>query len=334
MKAGKLPADLLAALLERVEVNDPRVALGPRPGADAALIDMGNRYLVAKTDPVTFASDLLGWYVVHVNANDVAVMGATPKWLMVTLLLPEGTDRAAVEGVFGQIREACAALNVTLVGGHTEVTYDLPRPIAVGVMLGEVDKERVVMTAGARPGDSVVLTKGIAIEGTALLAREAAGRLAAAGVSPATIERAKGFLYSPGISVIADAATACRAVEVHSMHDPTEGGLATGLAELATAARVGLAVDMAKVPVLPECEAFCVALGLDPLGLIASGALIATVAAEDGPRLVAALRAEGIAATEIGRVTRPDEGLRLRTAGGVRALPVFERDELARFFGR
>lgn len=333
MKAGKLPPDLLAALLERVEVNDPRVALGPRPGADAALIDMGDRYLVAKTDPVTFASDLLGWYVVHVNANDVAVMGATPKWLMVTLLLPEGTDRAAVEGVFGQIREACAALNVTLVGGHTEITYDLPRPIAVGVMLGEVDKERVVMTAGARPGDSVVLTKGIAIEGTALLAREAAGRLAAAGVAPATIERAKGFLYSPGISVIADAATACRAVEVHSMHDPTEGGLATGLAELATAARVGLAVDMAQVPLLPECEAFCVALGLDPLGLIASGALIATVAAEDGPRLVAALRAEGIAATEIGRVTHPHEGLKLRTAGGVRPLPVFERDELARFLG-
>ncbi len=332
MKAGKLPLEFLAALLERVEVKDPRVALGPRPGADAALIDMGDRYLVAKTDPVTFASDLLGWYVVHVNANDVAGMGATPKCLMVTLLLPEGTDRAAVENLFGQIRAACAALNVTLVGGHTEVTYDLPRAIAVGVMLGEVDKDRVVRPGGARPGDSVVLTKGIAIEGTALLAREAAGRLAAAGVAPATIERAKGFLYSPGISVIADAATACRAVEVHSMHDPTEGGLATGLWEVAQASGKGLVVDMESITFLPECLELCRALGLDPLGLLASGALLICLPPHQVPRLIDALAGEGIAAREIGHITRPEEGISLRSRQGVQPLPTFERDELARYF--
>ena len=117
MQAGKLPLELLTKLLGRVDVSDPRVVLGPRPGEDAALIDLGDVYLVAKTDPITFATDLIGWYLVQVNANDLAVMGATPRWLMVTLLLPEGTTEEAVEGVFDQLLEACSSLGVTLVGG-------------------------------------------------------------------------------------------------------------------------------------------------------------------------------------------------------------------------
>ncbi len=333
MRAGKLPLEFLSTLLERVDIKDPRVVLGPRPGEDAALIDFGDGYLVAKTDPITFATDLIGWYVVQINANDLAVMGATPKWLMVTLLLPEGTERRTVEGIFDQLLEACDALNITLVGGHTEVTYGLPRPVAVGAMLGEVAKDRVVLTSGARPGDSIVLTKGIAIEGTAVLAREAAGALEAAGVESRMVEHAKGFIFSPGISVARDAAIVCGTAKVHSMHDPTEGGLATGLLELAAGAGVGLTVEAAMISTLPECEAFCRALGLDPMGLIASGALLATVDPKDADGLVRALTKEGIPAWEIGQVTQADEGVRLRTGGGIIPMPVFERDELARYFG-
>ena len=169
MRAGKLPLELLSELLDRVRSDDPRVVLGPSPGEDAALIDMGDRYLVAKSDPITFATELIGWYLVQVNSNDLAVMGATPRWLLATVLLPEGTHPDAVRAVFEQLQEACSTLGVSLVGGHTEITYDLPRPLAVGALLGEVDKEDVVLTSGARPGDAVVLTKGVAIEGTAIL---------------------------------------------------------------------------------------------------------------------------------------------------------------------
>ncbi len=333
MQAGKLPLELLSQLLGEVDISDPRVVLGPRPGEDAALIDFGDCYLVAKTDPVTFATDLIGWYLVQVNANDLAVMGATPRWLMATLLLPEGTDRGLVGNIFEQLREACASLGVTLIGGHTEVTYDLPRPIAVGAMLGEVGKDEVVMTSGARPGDAIVLTKGIAIEGTALLAREASTQLRQAGVDGEVIDRAKELLFSPGISVTRDAAIACRTAAVHSMHDPTEGGLATGLLEVAAAADVGLMIDAERIPVLPDCRLVCDALGLDPLGLIGSGALLATLDPEDATKLIGALAEEGIDAREIGRVTPPEEGLRLRTEEGVVDLPTFERDELARYFG-
>ena len=333
MQAGKLPPELLSRLLAKVEISDPRVVLGPKPGEDAALIDFGDKYLVAKTDPITFATDLIGWYVVQVNANDLAVMGATPRWLMATLLLPEGTAPALVEEIFDQMLEACGQMGISLVGGHTEVTYELPRPVAVGAMLGEVSKERVVLTSGAKPGDSIVLTKGIAIEGASLLAREAPDELLAGGVSQNVVEKAKQLLFAPGISVTREAAIACDTVDVHAMHDPTEGGLATGLLEMAQAAGVGVMVDEEKISTLPECAELCRALGLDPLGLIASGALLAAVAPVDAPRLIVALEREGIPAYEIGRITPLDQGLKLRTSEGVRDLPTFERDELARYFG-
>ena len=333
MRPGKLPIELLSQLLSKVEMHDPRVVLGPKPGEDAALIDYGDRYLVAKTDPITFATDLIGWYAVHVNANDIAVMGATPRWLMVTLLLPEGIAEDEVRGIFDQILEACASLDIALVGGHTEVTSGLSRPVAVGAMLGEVAKDRVVLTSGARPGDAIVLTKSVPIEAAAILAREAGDELLKAGVSREDVENASRLLFEPGISVVRDATIARDVVDVHAMHDPTEGGLATALLELATAADVGLTVDADSIPLVAELRTAWPALGLDPLGLIASGALLVTLDPPEAPALIEALDREGIPACEIGRVISPELGLRINTREGSRDLPVFERDELARFFG-
>lgn len=334
MQAGKLPLELLTRLLGKIDVKDPRVVLGPKPGEDAALIDFGDRYLVTKTDPITFATDLIGWYLVQVNSNDLAVMGATPKWLMVTLLLPEGSTTEEISEIFDQLVKACEESNITLVGGHTEVTYDLSRPIAVGSMFGEVDKDRVVLTSGARPGDAIVLTQGIAIEGTSLLAREAERDLLQAGVAPHVIDSAKKLLFSPGISVRQAASIACDTVDVHSMHDPTEGGLATGLLEMAQGANVGMLIEADSIPVLPECKTICDALGLDPLGLIGSGSLLATLPPDQAARLCEALGANGIPAREIGRVTPREQGVKMRTGGETMDLPTFARDEIARFFGK
>ena len=332
MLPGKLPLDLLSRMLSGIDARDPRVVLGARAGEDAALIDIGDRYLVAKTDPITFATDLIGRYMVQVNANDLAAMGATPRWLLATLLLPEGTSPDQAQAIFTQILDACAELDIALIGGHTEITYDLPRPIAVGALLGEADKDRVVLTSGAMPGDAIILTQGIAIEGASILAREAADALADAGVSPDLIRRAQELLFAPGISVAKAAAIACD-VGVNSMHDPTEGGLATALRELAAAADIGVAVRAESVPVLPECRAICRALSLDPLGLIASGALLATLPQDRAARLISALRQAGIPAAQIGSATPPAEGLTLIHGDDRRPLPEFERDELARYLG-
>ena len=332
MEPGKLPLHLLARLLDDVQTSDPRVVVGPRVGEDAALIDFGDRYLAAKTDPITFATDLIGWYMVNVNANDIAVMGATPKWLLATVLLPQGTSEDDVTDVFHQIQSASADLGVALVGGHTEITVGLDRPIAVGAMLGEVDKGRAVLSSGVRPGDAVILTKGIALEGTSILAREAADRLGELGLDTDLLQDAANLLFDPGISVVADARIACSAAAVHAMHDPTEGGLSGGLYELA-AAGVGFEIDGSAIPLLPECARICESLDLDPLGLIASGALLATVDPNDAPAVVDSLRNSGIDSRVIGSANTRSGEVTLRTRSGVMDFPRFERDELARYFG-
>lgn len=331
---GKLPMELLQMLLERYGGQDERLVVGPRVGEDAAVLDLGQQYLVVKSDPITFATDEIGWYVVHVNANDVAIMGATPRWFLLTLLLPEKhSTRTLIETIFAQVSQACEALGIVLCGGHTEVTHGLDRPIAVGLMLGEVEKTDLVCTAGARPGDDVILTKGIAIEGTAVLAREFGGRLNIK-VGSELVARGRQFLKVPGISVVRDAQIARQAGRPHAMHDPTEGGLATGLWELARASGEGIIVDPSTIPVFPETFAFCRALNLDPLGLIASGALLLTAAPEESSRIVRALVDAGIGAAVIGRVVDGPPTVQMKTPNGIQPMPLFEQDELTRLFAQ
>src|SRR5438067_5697266 len=194
LPAGKLPFDLLTQLLAPFTPRDPRVRVGARAGEDAAIIDLGERLLVAAADPITFATDQIGRYAVAVNANDIAVRGATPRWFLATLLLPPGTTRTEVQANMDDLAAACRELEIDLVGGHTEVTTGIDRPIVAGAMLGEVAAELLVTTGGARPGDALLLGGALAVEGTALLAREAADALRARGVPPAMIARAADLL--------------------------------------------------------------------------------------------------------------------------------------------
>ena len=338
---GKLPLDFLNDLLTRLHGElagpygcpDDRVILGAAIGEDAAVIDMGDRYLVVKTDPITFATDQIGWYAVHVNANDLAVTGAIPRWFLATVLLPEGrATRSLVEDIFEQIRGACDSLGISLVGGHTEVTYGLDRPIVVGHLLGEVEGDALIKTSGARPGDALLLVRGVAIEGASIITREKADELRTRGYDREFIDRVKGFLFYPGISVLREARMAVHTARIHSMHDPTEGGVATGLWEMALAAGVGLWVDGAKMPVLPECQRLCAEYGLDPLGLIASGALLLAVHPEDVSVLMSAYKAVDVPCAVIGEVREKEEGVVLWEEGEARELPRFDADEITKLF--
>jgi len=333
LPVGKLRAEMLQAFLDKAPVRDPRVLVGPRVGEDAAVIALGERCLVATTDPITFATDEAAWYAVQVNVNDVAVRGARPRWFLVTLLLPEGATTAAlVEQLFGELGEACAEADVALVGGHTEVTHGLDRPVIVGTMLGEVDRDKLVTTAGAQVGDAVVMTKGVPLEGACLLARDREAELVARGVRAAVIRRAKGFLRAPGISVRPEAEIACELAPVHAMHDATEGGIATALHELAQASGVGLRLDRDRIVVLPEGGEICRALGLDPLGTLASGALLMTLAPADAAVVIHALAREGIDSHFIGQVVPAERGLTLVEGARTEPLPLFPQDEIARIF--
>jgi len=330
---GKLPAAVLADLLKSNKLTDSRVLVGPGIGLDCAVLDIGSVYLVAKTDPITFATDLIGWYAVHVNANDIACSGASPRWFLATLLLPEGqADQDLAEGIFEQIVGACDSIGASLVGGHTEITYGLDRPLVMGCMLGEVDKGSLITAGGARPGDAVVVTGGVPIEATAIIAREKAAELSDSFEAD-FLQRCQDFLFNPGISVVGAAAAAAEAGGISAMHDPTEGGLATALWELAEASNCTLHVDMDSIPILPEGQALCQALGLDPMAAIASGALLLTTPGDNLAAVRQALADRQIPCASIGRVT--DAGVPAVTFDGLtgrQPLVRPERDEVAKLF--
>ena len=299
---GKLPADVLGRLLAQAPVLDERVVLGPGIGLDCAVIDLGERLLVFKSDPITFAVEDIGWYAVQVNANDIATTGATPRWFMITALLPEGrTSQSLLTTISEQVFSACRDLGISVIGGHTEITHGLERPILVGTLVGEVARGGLVTPRGASPGDKILLPKGVPVEATAILAGEFPERLRPA-LSEAEIVEAAGYLYRPGISIVKDARIAQKAGKVTAMHDPTEGGLASALWELAEACGYCLVVQPENVPIPSLSARICQVCGLDPLATIASGALLLTCAAADAPAICRALEAEGIPASVIGQI--------------------------------
>ena len=333
LPVGKLPLEHLRSLLGHPSKRDPGLLIGPQIGEDAAVIDAGDRFLVVATDPVTFATDRIGRYAVHVNANDVAVLGARPLWFFVVMLLPENrTTPELAETIMADVRATCDELDVVLAGGHTEITQGLDRPILVGQMLGEVSPSRVVRKTRIAVGDQILLTLGMAIEGTAILAREKSEQLRGR-VDADLLARAARFLIEPGISVVSAALAAASVGEaVHAMHDPTEGGLATGLFELVAPAGLGLRVIRQRIPVFPETDGICNALGLDPLKLIASGALLIAVAPDGADSVLSVLRATGISVAVIGEVRPASEGITIMTNGKVVPLTPAVRDEIARAF--
>lgn len=326
---GKLPYEDLKKLLASLSCSDQRVRMGPGVGLDCAVIDFGDTYLVAKTDPITFTAEDLGWYAVHVNANDIATTGAQPKWFLATLLLPESTESYFVEQVFADLQTACTQVGAVLVGGHTEITSDLNRAILTGTMLGEVEKGSLITPRGAQPGDVILLSKGIPIEAGSILVREFAHKLG--HLEPTTIERARNMLIDPGISVVREALVASRVGGVTAMHDPTEGGLAAGLWEMADAAEVGLLIEIEAVPILPEVELICRTLSIDPFSAIASGALLLTVDQARAVEVTSALLQAEIPIAQIGKVSQ-GSGVRVVDSGVEKELPRPERDALAMLF--
>lgn len=332
LPAGKLPAWLLHKILPK-GARDPRVLVGPGLGRDAAAIAIGDRIIVAKNDPITFASEDAAEHLVEVNANDVACMGAVPRWLLVTGLLPLGITPAGVLNQFAALREACHRRSVDLIGGHTEIVPGLERPILVGMMLGDSAPDELIRPGQARPGDVLLLTKGLAIEGTALLAKARRAELLP-HIGEDGLRAAKTLMQQPGISVVADAIAASQAGGVTALHDPTEGGFATAVREIAQASQVGAEIDASALAIYPETRAVAAALGLDPLGMLASGALLIAARPDSVARIRSSVTAEGIPINIVGRLISDPKSLVLRTQDELVPLPEFAVDEIAREFAK
>jgi hydrogenase maturation factor len=299
---------MLKKFVSDTHLKDDRVIMGSSIGEDAAVIDMGDNYLVAKTDPITFATDAIGYYAVNVNVNDIVCTGATPKWFQSTILLPRKfTDEDLIENIFKNIHDTCKSLGISVIGGHTEITSDLTRPIIVGSLLGEVEKDKLVLTSGAKARDSIILTKGIFIEGTSIIAREKENILKDKGYSDEFIQKCKDYLYNPGISVFKDALLSNDNFKINSMHDPTEGGLFCGIAEMAIASNLGVLIEKTKINVLPEPTELSKVFDLNPYSTISSGSLLISIKEEFTADLIDLLTKNDIISELIGNFTSNKE---------------------------
>ncbi|MCK5314977.1 MAG: AIR synthase family protein [Anaerolineales bacterium] len=334
LPVGKLPQDLLGRLLEKRSIKDERIILGPGVGMDCAVIDNGPSCLVFKSDPITFATDELGWYAVQINTNDIVTTGALPRWLLMTLLLPEEvTSTELVEEIFEQVYRASDEIGIVVIGGHTEITYGLNRPIIVVTLVGEVNREDLITPRGCSPGDYLLLTKGVPIEGTTILAREFPERLSK-HLTRDELSRARNFLKDPGISVLRDAQIAISAGKITAMHDPTEGGIAAALWELAAASSRTFVIDPYAISIPSLSGKVCQALKIDPFSTIASGALLMSVRNEDAKYVCAALEAEGILCAQIGYVEDGPPVVFTEEQNTRRKMVRPTRDEIARLYER
>jgi hydrogenase expression/formation protein HypE len=324
---GKIPVDILKEVVfKNLGAERKEVTVGPQAGIDGAVLDLGEKSIVVSMDPITGAVERIGWLAVNVNANDIATFGVEPAFLFSCMLLPEGADKSLVEAISSQMGAAAKELGVAIVGGHCESTPGLANPIVVCCIMGITKKDGYVTAGGAKKGDKLILTKSAGIEGTAILATDREKELRKT-LSAAVLEKAKDFWSQ--ISVVKDALTACRTGGVHAMHDPTEGGVAGGIHEIADASSLGVRISEGAISVQPETAEICRHFKIDPLQLISSGALLISAEPQSADEIVKNLKLEGIQASVIGEfLENMNTRVLIRKNGEQTVLPRPESDNL------
>ena len=295
---GKVPPETLReTVLENLGVKSEEVVLGPALGEDGSVVKVGDKVLISAMDPITGALERIGWLAVNINANDVATFGIRPSFFSSCILLPEESTEKTVQTICRQIDSAAKKLSIAVIGGHSEVTPELNRPVIVGYAMGVTEPGRYVTSGGSRPGDKLILTKGAGLEGTAILATDKYGQLEGK-IDRNLLKSARRFYDR--ISVVEEAVLAFNVGGVTAMHDPTEGGVAGGIHELADASGTGVRILESSIPVAPETSEICKFLEIDPLQLIGSGALLISAKRGAPEKIIRKLARNNIKANVIG----------------------------------
>ena len=324
MDIGKVPEAVLkrSVIGKTGSCKREEVIMGSAVGEDCAALELPEGYVfVCSTDPITAAKENAGRLAVAVTANDLASAGAEPVALMLTVLLPEGSDEELLSSIMSEVSEQAALLNIEITGGHTEVTDTVVRPLLSVTGIGRVKKESFVSTGGAHPGEDLIVTKAIGIEGTYIIATEHEEELSKR-LPKSLIKRAQGFVND--ISVVKEGLIAGN-YGVSAMHDITEGGIYGALWELCEASGVGCEVDIKRIPVRQETIEIAEVFGLDPCKLISSGSML--IACRDGNGLLSELSKAGIEASYIGRTNETKKRI-IKTDAGERFLTPPDVDEL------
>jgi Hydrogenase maturation factor len=303
MKIGKISETVLKrSVLNQIGHRRNEVLVGPAVGEDCSILSIDqDEVLVVSTDPITGTVQDIGTLAVNITANDIASNGAEVFGLMLSVLLPEGTEEAELRTIMKDIEAECLKLNLEVIGGHTEVTKAVNQPIVTITGVGKMKRNEMIKTAGACPGQEIVMTKWAGLEGTAIIAAAKEDELKTK-YAASFIENAKKFINH--ISVVPEAMVA-RAVGVTSMHDVTEGGIFGALWEIGAASKVGLEVNLKKILLKQETVEICEFYDVNPYMLISSGCML--MITDRANQLVERLNAEGIEAAVIGRITQGND---------------------------
>ncbi|MCM8824725.1 MAG: HAD-IA family hydrolase [Candidatus Omnitrophica bacterium] len=320
---GKLQHQLLQYLLKRYCACDRGVLVGPGIGLDAAIIKTRTKTLALKSDPITLVSKNAGAYAVKINANDIACMAAKPTWLLTTIIFPSGTKFPEIEETFREISKICLRENIAWAGGHTEISQCIRQTLICCAMVGEKIKN-LRQVKNVNPGDALILVKQVGIEGASILARE---NKKLCEKFPAIYSKAINAIKRPGISIVKEAMIAWKTVPVIAMHDPTEGGIASGIAEIAQSIGCGFIIDERKIMFFKPAKIFCQYLGLDIYGLISSGCLLIVVPARYAENLISVYRSHKIPAAITGRAIK-EKKILLMKKGNLEEMRFSATDEI------
>ena len=304
---GKISAAVFdKVIFPRLGAKDDTVLLGPQHGVDAAVIELPDGKVMVVAEDPTFGMPVLmphfGWAIVHICASDVAVLGVPPRYLTICLMLPPGTPDAVLTHIWEEVHQECKKLGIAIVGGHTGIYPGIAYPLNGGcTVIGIGTKDQITPASNARIGDRIIITKGPAIEAAAILAFQAEKDLKKK-FGKEIIEKAKNHFFN--MTVVKDALVA--APNAHAMHDATEGGLLNGVYEVATASNAGVTLFEEKIPIPEEIDAVCTYFDIDPLISISEGTLVITATPENSTEILMDLKKNGIAAWEVGEITRKD----------------------------
>ncbi len=324
MKIGKLPTEELQSLvLDLLPRNNEHILLYPGVGEDCGAVMFGEQICVASTDPITATESEIGKLAVHVNCNDIASSGATPIAILTTILLPAGSTEQTLKNITQQIADTASELGVAVIGGHTEITEAVNKPVVSATALGKTTADKLVTTSGAKPNEMLVMTKNVALEGTAILAYEYEEELKAV-LTDEEIAHAKGMMDK--LSVVKEGVLAAKH-HVSAMHDVTEGGIIGALWEMCEAANVGCLLYEEQLPIDDVTKKIADYFNINPLKLMSSGVMLMSIDREYVKEFIRELQSEGIEVNTIGMIT-DGVGRYLIRDGEDEYLSAVEADEL------
>lgn len=311
MKTGKLEWGFMTKILSLLPIHDVDLIMGPSQGEDAAVIRIRDGFLVIHSNPITTGVKRAGYLAIHVAANDIAVRGVKPKWFLPVVLFPDKIVESDILEFFEDMNRAIRELNGIIVGGHTEITPGIPRPLVSMTAIGYTTS-RVILTRDAKPGDYVYVIGRIGGEGVGIIAWDFENTLIQRNIDIELIKLAKEYIYD--ISVV-KVALEIRDY-VNSMHDATEGGVLQALREIASASKTSISIDRGEIELDESVKVITSALNIDPLKLLSSGCLVATTSPNIRRDLENRLEQLNKRYHLVGRVQRGGEGVVVVKDGG------------------